>query len=189
MYTSIHTHIHIHIYISSLIAFHAMLRAHVGRLPCYNGRLITIMWCDDFWQFSNQVIVFWYTFTQKQSPDGINDWLQSHHMIVSAFRHMIIIIILWLILLVIMVVITILLLLLLLLKKIIIITIIVIQNNNQTRTDQPLFDPTNHFLAARVSILAYYSLTAYTVNCHIKRLSWVVPVRGSDQQTTLRPPE
>ena len=50
------------------------------------GILKTIIWCDHFWQLSNQVIVFWYTFIQKQSPDETNDWQQSHHMIVLTFR-------------------------------------------------------------------------------------------------------
>ena len=50
-----------------------------------NGRLTTIMWCDGFGQFSDQVIVCWNTFTQKQSPDGKDDWQQSHHMIVLTF--------------------------------------------------------------------------------------------------------
>ena len=30
-----------------------------------NGRLTTIMWCDGFWQLSNQVIVVWYAFVKK----------------------------------------------------------------------------------------------------------------------------
>ena len=51
------------------------------------GNLKTIMWCDDFWLFSNQVILAWYTFTQIPSPDDNSDWQQSHHVIDSAFRH------------------------------------------------------------------------------------------------------
>ena len=48
-----------------------------------NGRLNTIMWCDDLWQLSNQVIVFWYMLIQTQSPDKKNDLQPSHHMICS----------------------------------------------------------------------------------------------------------
>ena len=55
-----------------------------------NGRLKTIMWCDDFWELSNRVIVFWYTLARKQSPDERNDWQQSHHMIVVTFRWVVI---------------------------------------------------------------------------------------------------
>ena len=43
------------------------------------------MWCDGFGQFSDQVIVLWYTFIQKQSPDGENCRRQSHHMILFIF--------------------------------------------------------------------------------------------------------
>ena len=52
-----------------------------------NGRLKTIMWWDGFGQFSDQVIVFRYTFIQKQSPDGEICWQQSHHMILLSFRN------------------------------------------------------------------------------------------------------
>ena len=48
-------------------------------------RLKTSMWCDDIWQFSNQVIVFLYTLIQIQSPDEKNDLQQPHHMIASTF--------------------------------------------------------------------------------------------------------
>ena len=59
-----------------------------AHLSCaYCGRPKTIMWCDDFGQLSNQVIVCWYAFIQIQSPDETNDWQQSQHMIVSTFRY------------------------------------------------------------------------------------------------------
>ena len=49
------------------------------------GRLKTIVWCDDCWQFSNQATVCWYALIQIQSLDE----KQSHHMTVSAFRAMV----------------------------------------------------------------------------------------------------
>ena len=94
IYTYIHTFIglyyiysvYIYIYIYIYIYVYIIGRRTRGDCCRSIGRLKTIMWCDGFGQFSNQVIVFWCTFTQKQSPDGKNDWRQSHHMMVSAFR-------------------------------------------------------------------------------------------------------
>ena len=55
---------------------------------CINVCLVlkTIIWCDDFWQYSNQLTVVLYALVQTQSPDETNAWQQSHHMIVSIFR-------------------------------------------------------------------------------------------------------
>ena len=48
--------------------------------------IIIIMWCDDFWQLSNRVIVCWFAFVKTQSPDSENGCQQSYHVIVSTFR-------------------------------------------------------------------------------------------------------
>ena len=43
----------------------------IGRNP--NGRLKTIIRCDDFWQLSNQAIVVLYVLGQIRSPDKKTD--------------------------------------------------------------------------------------------------------------------
>ena len=85
---SLSLYVYIYIYIIIIVAnvSNGSIALVVMKLFHLFGRLTTIMWCDDCWQFSNQVIVFWDTFTQKQSPDRKHDWQQSHHMMVLTFR-------------------------------------------------------------------------------------------------------